>query len=170
MSATFQGGSHTTGCLLNKGEWEMDSSRVDIQQQLEQPESLYRTQQAEASQSVSSCWGGWGAAQGGGRCDNKTTGRSTTEEWTEEESNSTENYAEVRKGWRTHTLITELNQKKKEEPRPSKDCGIRTQLVLPLWPLAKSREEPCRTVQEEVQFFLGTRKRNKMLKTECRKQ
>lgn len=106
---------HTqTGCRFSEGEWELDSSsRVDIQQQLEQPDSSYRTQQAGASQSVSSCWGGWGAAQEGGRCDNKTSGRRTTEEWTEEESNSTENYAEVRKGWGTRTLMTELNQGKK---------------------------------------------------------
>lgn len=55
--------------------------------------------------------------------------------------------------------MTELNQEKKEESHPAEACGIRTQLVLPLCPLAKSREEPCRTVQEEVQFFLGSRKK-----------
>lgn len=56
------------------------------------------------------------------------------------------------------------------EPRPSEDGETRTQLVLPLWPLAKSREEPCRTVQEELQFFLGTRNRNAKVKTESREQ
>lgn len=62
ISATFQGESHTD--RLNEGEAEMESSSsssgggVDIQQQLGQPDSSYRTQQAEASQSVSSCLGG----------------------------------------------------------------------------------------------------------------
>lgn len=39
--------------------------------------------------------------------------------------------------------------------------GIRTQLALPPCPLAKSREEPCSTVQEEVQFFLCGRIKKK---------
>lgn len=49
------------------------SSRVDIQQRPEQPDSWRRTRQDEASQIVSSCSGGRGAAQGGGHCDNKTS-------------------------------------------------------------------------------------------------
>lgn len=94
ISATFQGGSHPNRLPVKWG-WvragELESSGVDIQQQLEEPDRSCRTQQAEASLRVSSCWGGWGAAQGGSRCHNMTSGRRTRQEWTEEESNSTEN-------------------------------------------------------------------------------
>lgn len=49
---------------------------------------------------------------------------------------------------------TEMNGMLQKEHKPPVLDGIRTQLVLPPWPFAKSREEPCSTVHEEVQFFL----------------
>lgn len=49
-----------------------------------------------------------------------------------------------------------MNGMLQKEHKPPVLDGIRTQLVLPPWPFAKSREEPCSTVHEEVQFFLSS--------------
>ncbi len=52
----------------------------------------------------------------------------------------------------------------KKKCKPLGADGTRTQLVLPPCPFAKSREEPCSTVHEEVQFFLCVITKQRVIK------